>query len=342
MRDDLEPISPEAALDYYVDARRGELAQATLRDHEYRLQTFTIWCRDEGIENLNDLDLRDVHEWRVWKREDNGENDPCNINTMHGQVSTLRTFLRVLAGIGGVRRRLAENIRVPTPGKDERSDDTKISAERAHTSLDWLSTFEYASQEHLSFLLAWRIPFRRGTIRALDLEDWESDVQMLEVRHRPPETPLKNGDGGERDVNVKADVAKVIDDYIENSRYPTGDSSGREALIVTREGRPVVSTIQSWIYQVTRPCELGEPCPHDEDPATCEAATYHGASKCPSSRSPHQIRTGSVTAHRNAGTPRDVLSDRADASEDVLDEHYDKANLREQAERRRGHLPDGL
>lgn len=335
---ELEPITPEAALDYYVDARRGEVAKATLRDHEYRLQTFTDWCEDEGITNLNDVDLRDVHRWRVWKREERG----CNINTMHGQVSTLRTFLRVVAGIGGVRRRVAENIRVPTPGKDERSDDTKISPERAHATLDWLSTYEYAGQRHVTFLLAWRIPLRRGSIRALDLDDWLPEEQILQVRHRPPETPLKNGDGGERDVNIASDVAAVVDDYLANSRRRRGGPDDRESLIVTREGRPVVSTVQQWIYQVTRPCVIGDPCPHDEDPETCEAATYSGASKCPSSRSPHQIRTGSVTAHRNAGTPRDVLSDRADASERVLDEHYDKAGLRDQAKRRRDHLPDSI
>ena len=340
--EELEPITPEGALDYYCDARRGELAQATLRDHRYRIQTFTEWCRSEGINNLNDLDLRDIHRWRVWKREDNGENDPCNASTMHGQVSTLRTFLRRVSEIGGVRRRVAENIRVPTVGKDERSDDTKIIPDRAHAILGWLRTYEYASHRHVTALLMWRIPLRRGTIRALDVEDWVPEEQLLLARHRPPETPLKNGAGGERDINIADDVAEVLTDYVANNRPTETEEAGREALVVGRQGRPAVSTIQRWAYQISRPCEIGEACPHDEDPASCEATAYNGASKCPSSRSPHQWRTGSITAHRTAGTPREVLSDRADASRRVLSEHYDKAGSREKARRRKEHLPKSL
>ena len=34
------------------------------------------------------------------------------------------------------------------------------------------------------------------------------------------------------------------------------------------------------------------------------------------------------TPHRNAGSPRPVISDRGDASEDVLEKHYDEAGSR--------------
>jgi len=114
----------------------------------------------------------------------------------------------------------------------------------------------------------------------------------------------------------------------------------RRPLLTTREWRPSVSTLQKWCYLLTRPCEIGNPCPHDEGPETFEAATYQGPSKCPSSRSPHHLRTGSVAAYRNAGTPRPVLVDRADAREDVLNDNYDKAGRRERANRRRDHIPD--
>lgn len=342
MTDHLEPLDPDEALTYYVESRQGELAQQTLRDHEYRLRTFTEWCEDQGITNLNDLTLRDVHEWKRWKRTDNGDHDPCNVATMHGQVSTLRVFLKRCVEIDAVPERVAENVRVPTVGKDERSDDTKLEVDRAKAVLEYLRTYEYASARHVAFLLAWRIPLRRGSIRALDVGDWDTEENMLDVRHRPPETPLKNGRGGERDVNLATATSNVLDDYLEGPRIPQEQPVGRYPLLTTREGRPSVSTVQKWVYQVTRPCEIGEPCPHDEDPATCEAATYEGASKCPSSRSPHQVRTGSITAHRTAGTPRPVLSDRADASEEILEEHYDKAGRRERARRRRDHIPDEL
>jgi site-specific recombinase XerD len=340
--DNLQPLSPQEAITYYVESRQGELAQQTLEDHEYRLKTFTEWCERNDITNLNDLTLRDVHEWKRWKRTDNGDHDPCNVATMHGQVSTVRMFLKRCVELDAVDERVAENVRVPTVGKDERSNDEKLSVERAKATMEYLRTYEYASARHVAFLLAWRIPLRRGSICALDLGDWNSDEHILEVRHRPPATPLKNGDGGERDVNITASVGTVLDDFIEGPRVPKEDPPGRRPLLTTREGRPVPGTIQRWMYAITRPCEIGEACPHDEDPATCEAATWQGASKCPSSRPPHAIRTGSVTAHRNAGTPRPVLSDRADASEDVLEEHYDKAGRRDRARRRRDHIPDSL
>jgi site-specific recombinase XerD len=342
MGDDLRPLTPDEGLTYYLESRQGELAQQTLKDHEYRLLTFTRWCKREGIDNLNDLTLRDVHEWKQWKRTDNGEHEPCNVSTMHGQVSTLRMFLGRLVELDGVHERVADNVRVPTVGKDERSDDTLLSVERAKVTLEYLRTYEYASTRHVAFLLMWRVPMRRGSVRALDLRDWYPDDRILEVRHRPPETPLKNGDDGERDVNIATTTAQVIDDHLAGIRPATEDPTGRHPLLTTRQGRPSVSTVQKWAYQVTRPCELGEPCPHDKDPATCEAATYEGASQCPSSRAPHHIRTGSVTAHRNAGTPRPVLSDRGDASEDILEEYYDKAGRRERARRRRDHIPDEL
>jgi hypothetical protein len=93
---------------------------------------------------------------------------------------------------------------------------------------------------------------------------------------------------------------------------------------------------------VTRPCEIGEACPHDEDPATCEAVDYDKASKCPSSLSPHPVRTGSITAHRDAGTSRQVVSDRGDVSEKILEQHYDKASKRQRMRRRRDHIPEDL
>jgi site-specific recombinase XerD len=341
--DDLEPITPSAALDIYLDERRGELASATIRDHEYRLRTFTDWLEDRGITNLNDLDIRTVHEWRVWKREDNGDRDPCNSTTMRGQVSTLKQFLYRVADIRGVPETLPDRIRVPYPSKDDRSDDTKISSERIKAIFEYLDKFEYASRKHVTLLLAWRVPARRGGLRALDLEDWDPEGRALEFRHRPSTgTPLKNGVTSERDVILKPWIAEVVQDYIEGPRTDVLDENGRKPLITTYQGRPHLSTIQGWCYDVTRPCEIGDGCPHDRVIEDCEATHVDRASKCPSSRSPHQVRTGSVTAHRTAGTPRAVVSDRGDASEDVLEQHYDKAGNRERARRRQKHIPDEI
>lgn len=65
------------------------------------------------------------------------------------------------------------------------------------------------------------------------------------------------------------------------------------------------------------------------------------ASKCPSSRSPHQVRTGSVTSFLDEGTPKAILSDRVDMTEDVMDEHYDQGTKREKMHRRQEYLRGG-
>ena len=63
-------------------------------------------------------------------------------------------------------------------------------------------------------------------------------------------------------------------------------------------------------------------------------------SRCPSSRSPHYVRSGRVTRYRLDDVPKQVVSDRMDASSDILDKHYDRRSARQQAEQRRQYLPD--
>lgn len=112
------------------------------------------------------------------------------------------------------------------------------------------------------------------------------------------------------------------------------DENGRSAFLTTREGRTSTGTIRHIHYKVTRPCWIGEPCPHEKDPDTCEWTYYSEASKCPSSRSPHDVRKARVTKYRNDGVHRGIVSDELDASEQVLDKHYDRATERERADRR--------
>ena len=67
--DNLEPIAPERALDLYLEDRR-ECQWATVDSHHSRLGFFARWCDEKGIDNLNDLAARDLHEYRVWRRQD--------------------------------------------------------------------------------------------------------------------------------------------------------------------------------------------------------------------------------------------------------------------------------
>nr|WP_274325153.1 hypothetical protein [Halosimplex aquaticum] len=150
----------------------------------------------------------------------------------------------------------------------------------------------------------------------------------LVLEHRPDTgTKLKNGEDGERWVYMGPRWYQVIDDYLDNpDRYKRTDDHGRQPLITTQYGRPTGDTIYKWVNRLTHPCRIGG-CPHDADPlnpATCDALGRDGnASMCPSARSPHAIRRGSITYHLNQDVSPEVVSERCDLSLEVLYEHYD-------------------
>jgi hypothetical protein len=95
------------------------------------------------------------------------------------------------------------------------------------------------------------------------------------------------------------------------------------------------------MYLATVPC-LHSECPHGNDPETCEFLEYSKASQCPSSRSPHQVRTGAITWMRNRGVPVDVVAARANASVSMIEKHYDKPDYIEEMEKRRRPFLDKL
>lgn len=350
MTEDLDPITPEAALDYYLDSRRYDLSSDTLSSHEYRLQSFVDWLisEDHGegqIVNMNDVDLRTVHAYRVFKREVNWPDDePCNAVTMQGQVSTLRVFFEHLSDIRAVPSELHERIRLPKVNDGEDVDERLLEAERANAILDYLYSWEYATAPHVALLLFWRTSSRLGGLRALDLSDFDRDDGALSFRHRPEtDTPLKNNTRGERDVSLKPHIVEILEDYIEGpNRHDVTDEYGRAPLITTAQGRPARTTYRNWCYRWTQPYAIGEKCPDERDPDECDATYHDHLSECPFSLSPHPIRAGSITAHRDAGTPREVVSDRGDVSEKILEKHYDQASKRQRMRRRRDFIPDNL
>lgn len=350
MSGDLDPITPRAALDYYLDARRYNLADDTYSTHEYRLDSFVRWLTDpekgEGeIQNMNDVDLRAVHAYRVFKREENWpDDDPCNGVSMQGQVSTLRKFFEHLSDIDAVQSDFHERIRLPKVDESEQVDETVLDAEYANAMIDHLHSWEYATRVHIALLLIWRTACRTGGLRSLDLSDFDADERALTFRHRPQEdTPLKNGPSSERDVSLKPHVTQILSDYIDSPhRHDVTDEYGRKPLLTTAQGRPATGTIQQWVYKWTQPCQIGDPCPEGRDPGTCDSTEYARFSTCPANFSPHPVRSGSITAHRDAGTPREVVSDRGDVSEEILEKHYDRASQRQRMRRRRDFIPDNL
>lgn len=115
---------------------------------------------------------------------------------------------------------------------------------------------------------------------------------------------------------------------IAHHRDDVTDDYGREPLLTSSRGRLSEGSIRGTVYEITQPCYIGE-CPHDDDPDTCDVTKNGKRASCPSSRSPHSIRRGSITDHLRDGTPQEVISDRSDVSKGALDRHYDECTERE-------------
>lgn len=336
MMADLEPIEPERAVELYLHQRRDEVSDETLQSHRYRLEQFVQWCNDEGIVDMTDVDGRDLYAYRIDRREEGG----LKPVTLQGQLSTLRVFLEFCASIDAVPEGLRAKVKLPTVSESEQASETKLDPNRAEAALSYLERYQYASREHVTMLLLWRTGMRSGALRTLDVDDCELNGNpAVHAVHRPEQdTPLKNGEYGERWIALTPSIARVLDDYCNGPREDVTDDYGREPLLTTTHGRVSRSTIRDTIYRVTRPCWYGEPCPHDRDPNQCEATGYDGASKCPSSRSPHDVRSGAITAHLLENVPVEIVSDRMDVSQGILDKHYDRRTEREKMEQRREHL----
>lgn len=66
---------------------------------------------------------------------------------------------------------------------------------------------------------------------------------------------------------------------------------------------------------------------------------YAHASKCPSSRPPHDIRTGAIAWMLNLGWPPEDIAERTNADVRTIEQHYDNADVEK---RRRRHPVDSL
>jgi integrase len=331
----LEPIKPETAFEWYIEDKQQEFTKATINSHRSRLGHLLGWLEEQGIENMNELTGRDIQRYRTWRRKD-GDLAPPTEKT---EMDTIRVFTRWCESIDAVQENLYVKVQSPTLSAEENSRDVKLDADEAKEVLAYVDRYGYASIEHVTLLLLWRTMMRRGAARAIDVEDYDPEEQYIEVKHRPETgTPLKNKHDGERCIALSAEICRIFDDWLSSKRINTTDEHGRNPFLATSHGRIHNTTIQHYCYKLTRPCAYDEPCPHGREPEECEATESDGVSKCPSSVSPHAVRRGSITHHLSKDVPEGVVSDRANVSNDVLDQHYDRRNEQDKMEQRREYL----
>lgn len=336
MSNDLEPIDPRTAKEMYLDDRRHEVAEATLQAHDYRLKQFVQWCEQEEIRDLNEFSGRDIHRFRVKRRDDDG----LATATMKGQLATLRMFMRFCASIDAVEPGLDEKIILPTTTEDDAREEM-LDTTRAQKVLDHLERYRYATLEHALIATLWETGLRIGAATGLDVDDYDPEEQYLELVHRPARgTSLKNRSKGERLVAVSDTVCRILDDWLEVNHPRVEDEHGRDPLFATQRDRLSKNRGRTIAYQYTRPCIYSGNCPHDRDIETCDALPTSQAHACPSALSPHPIRRGSITHHLQEETPKPVIGSRMDLGMDVLDRHYDQRTKLEKLRKRRQYLPD--
>jgi site-specific recombinase XerD len=325
-------IAPREAMERWLNSLRNKRSEQTIETYYYRLKLFVEWCDQREIESVDELSgwVFDTYE-SVRLAEDVAP------TTLNGELQTLKNWVEYLERLEVVPEGLAEKVPIPEVPVEARSDEEMLRADAAEALLTWYrdEPAVFGTVKHAWLELAWHTGARMGGIRGLDLRDFDPDRSLVEFRHRPSTgTPLKNKRDGERPVAFPAFVTGVLERYIDHHRLDIHDEHGRAPLFTTNKGRPVANTMRVWSYQATFPCHHGA-CPHEKDPQTCEFKTYRQSSKCPSSRSPHKIRTGSITWQRDLGFPPEVVAERVNASMEVIGQYYDHADALDRLEQRR-------
>lgn len=331
-------LSVAEARQWYLDHRRADASDWTLRTLGYRLDAFVEWCADEGIETVDEID-----GW-VLERFFRFRQSQLAPVSLKGQMSSLRLFLAYLERIEAVEEGVSQKVDIPTVTADQESSDVKLDTEDAKRLLRYYrdSRAEYGRPRHVVLELLWNTGCRQGGLRALDLGDYDSENQYLSFRNRPETgTRLKNGADGERVIAISEAVCDVVDAYVARERFDKRDQFGRAPLLSARQGRPSPTTVRAWAYLATQPC-VHMRCPHGMEKQTCEYRERGAGSKCPSSRAPHHIRTGSITWHLDRGIPLEVVAERVNAAPETIKRHYDKASDLQKLEERRKAYTDNF
>lgn len=327
---DAGELSPRDAVERYLRRRRADATDSSIRGWKYRLKLFVEWCDEKGIDRVDTIRRLDLDEYFGYRSE---RVAPA---TLEGEMWTLKMLFRFLEQLGAVEEGLSEGVRIPDVEETERSNEVQLEASSALSLIQYYrETDRRASRAHVFVELAWVTGARKGGLRALDVRDAHVDENYVDFVERPG-TPLKNGFRGERPVAIPGTTADVLEEFIDERRRDVYDEHNRAPLLASREGRPAKPTLTSWSYLATLPC-IHSPCPHGRERATCEFTKRAHVSKCPSSRSPHKIRTGSITWQLDIGIPPEVVAERVNASLETIEQHYDVATPRERMEKRRRH-----
>jgi site-specific recombinase XerD len=335
------PISE--GIERYLEAHETELANSTLQNERGKLSYFVEFCNCNDIDDWNTVTGREIEEYRVWRRDESSELvDHLSRTTMRDEMLLIRKLTRYLESINAVPEGTSGLVRVPTLPKNEDVRDIELESDRLDAILSHLKKYEYATIEHVTWLLLSKTGRRPSCVRSLDCDDLHLDQEepYIAFRHRPDETELKNGQESETNLNIQSEeTVRILQDYLETKRPTTTDKYGRQPFLASSQGRLALSSIRRYVYKWTRPCMVAGECPHGRSKESCVALeTANDASKCPSSKPPYALRHGHFTQMLREGISASLLGDRGDVSEEILLKHYDESSQEDKRKIRRGVL----
>lgn len=335
MTDGPPDLSPREAVDRWLDRQRMELADSSVASYGRRLEHFVEWCDEQDVARLGDL-----RPWDVGAYEDHRRAQVAPVS-LNNELTTLRQLLDWARRIGVVDEAVVEAVDPPNVDISEQVSKSLLEPERGEALLAaYRDGDDFGTREHAWLEIAWWTGARLGSIRGLDLDDVSLDDGYVRFRHRPDQdTPLKNTADGERVVGLGEKVVEAVRAFVRESRPSSVvDDYGRQPLFATQHGRIAESTLRDTCYYATHPCRAVD-CPHEQFRPTCHHHSRMYGHGCPSARSPHEVRSGSITWQLHRGLPKDVVAARVNATIPVIERHYDQARqLEEFRERREQHL----
>lgn len=334
MSNRIPELSPRGASERWLKKMRVDKRESTVSAYSYQIKHFVEWTESVDISSIGEVSGWDIESYETYRRDQGVKSI-----TLNKELGTLRNFLRYCARIELIDGSIPEKVDPPTVPHQADVDKTLLKSERARDLLNYHSSNQYGSRSHVLLALEWYTGARLNSLRGLNVGDYYPEKQYVEFLHRPDaDLPLKNGRAGERAVGFPESVSDILDEYMSVNRIEKYDNHGSRPLITSEVGRASRNAIRTWTYFATSPC-LRMECPHGKRRNTCEYTDYSKASQCPSSRSPHQVRTGTITWQLNQGIPVEKVAKRVNTSVSVLKKHYDHPTRLEDLEkRRRQHL----
>jgi len=323
---------PEA-VDRFIARNRPNWKGETARTYRKSLDTFEQYAEEKDLATLSDLERWNVGGYTDWLLAHDRDYAKASVQSKQKQA---RRWVKWLESQGLVQIGLHLAIEPLRLDDEEQTSSQILPPNDLRDLLAWYRNAprRRGTREHALLEVLAHVGARRSGIQSLDVDDWNPDDRTLAFLNRPERgTRLKNGRQHERKVVLSERPAAALNEYVTRERIEKHDEHGRRPLFSSRQGRPTKSTITNWTYQATTPC-LWQECPHSKDRHRCEWTEQTEASKCPSTKSPHPVRRGSITWQLNIGRDPGDVAARAATTPQVIRRYYDRPDLDAELRRR--------